>query len=96
MLVLVTYDVVTKTKAGEKRLRKVAKACENYGVRVQNSVFECIVDATQFKEMKLKLSDIIDHDVDSLRFYELGNRYKTKVDHIGAKDTINVEETLIL
>lgn len=96
MLVLVTYDVVTKTKSGEKRLRKVAKVCENYGVRVQNSVFECIVDATQYKEMKLKLMDLIDHDEDSLRFYELGNRYKTKVDHIGAKKSINVEDTLIL
>lgn len=96
MLVLVTYDVVTKMKSGEKRLRKVAKVCENYGVRVQNSVFECIVDATQYKEMKLKLMDIIDHDMDSLRFYELGNRYKTKVDHIGAKEAIKVEDTLIL
>lgn len=96
MLVLVTYDVVTKTKSGEKRLRKVAKVCENYGVRVQNSVFECIVDAAQYKEMKLKLIDIIDHDEDSLRFYELGNRYKSKVDHIGAKDTIKVEDTIIL
>lgn len=96
MLVLITYDVVTKTSAGQKRLRKVAKVCENYGMRVQNSVFECVVDATQFKELKLKLSEIIDQYEDSLRFYTLGNNYKSKVEHIGAKDTIKVDETIIL
>lgn len=96
MLVLVTYDVVTKTAAGRKRLRKVAKECENYGVRVQNSVFECIVDATQFKQLKLRLTDLIDSNEDSLRFYQLGNNYKSKVEHIGAKETIEVEEVLIL
>ncbi|WP_107841983.1 CRISPR-associated endonuclease Cas2 [Metasolibacillus meyeri] len=96
MLVLVTYDVATKSTTGQKRLRKVAKTCENYGVRVQNSVFECIVDATQFKQLKLQLMDIIDPEKDSLRFYQLGNRYQSKVEHIGAKETFNVEETLIL
>lgn len=96
MLVLVTYDVVTKTAAGRKRLRKVAKECENYGVRVQNSVFECIVDAAQFKQLKLRLTDLIDSNEDSLRFYQLGNNYKSKVEHIGAKETIEVEEVLIL
>lgn len=96
MLVLVTYDVVTKTAAGRKRLRKVAKECENYGVRVQNSVFECVVDATQLKQLKLRLSDLIDSNEDSLRFYQLGNNYKSKVEHIGAKETIEVEEVLIL
>lgn len=96
MLVLVTYDVVTKTAAGRKRLRKVAKECENYGVRVQNSVFECVVDATQFKQLKLRLTDLIDSNEDSLRFYQLGNNYKSKVEHIGAKETIEVEEVLIL
>lgn len=96
MLVLVTYDVVTKTAAGRKRLRKVAKECENYGVRVQNSVFECVVDATQFKQLKLKLIDCIDENEDSLRFYQLGNNYHTKVEHIGAKETIDVEDVLIL
>lgn len=74
----------------------MAKTCENYGVRVQNSVFECIVDATQFKQLKLKLMDIIDAEKDSLRFYQLGNRYQSKVEHIGAKESFNVEETLIL
>ncbi|WPK11237.1 CRISPR-associated endonuclease Cas2 [Lysinibacillus louembei] len=96
MLVLVTYDVATKSTTGQKRLRKVAKTCENYGVRVQNSVFECIVDATQFKQLKLKLMDIIDSEKDSLRFYQLGTRYQSKVEHIGAKESFNVEETLIL
>ncbi|MEK4425805.1 CRISPR-associated endonuclease Cas2 [Solibacillus sp. FSL K6-1523] len=96
MLVLVTYDVVTKTAAGRKRLRRVAKECENYGIRVQNSVFECIVDATQFKQLKLRLTDLIDSNEDSLRFYQLGNNYKSKVEHVGAKETIEVEEVLIL
>ncbi|WP_342558632.1 CRISPR-associated endonuclease Cas2 [Metasolibacillus sp. FSL K6-0083] len=96
MLILVTYDVVTKTAAGRKRLRKVAKECENYGVRVQNSVFECVVDATQFKQLKLRLVDLIDENEDSLRFYQLGNNYKSKVEHIGAKETIEVEDVLIL
>ncbi|WP_374966959.1 CRISPR-associated endonuclease Cas2 [Lysinibacillus sp. RS5] len=96
MLVLVTYDVVTKTTIGQKRLRKVAKICENYGMRVQNSVFECVVDATQFKQLQLALQEIIDVEEDSLRFYQLGNNYKSKVIHIGVKETLNVEDTLIL
>ncbi|KGR80841.1 CRISPR-associated endonuclease Cas2 [Lysinibacillus boronitolerans] len=96
MLVLVTYDVVTKTAAGQKRLRKVAKICENYGLRVQNSVFECVVDATQFKQLQLALQDSIDEKEDSLRFYQLGNNYKSKVIHVGAKETFNVEDTIIL
>ncbi|KOS60311.1 CRISPR-associated endonuclease Cas2 [Lysinibacillus agricola] len=96
MLVLVTYDVVTKTPIGRKRLRKVAKICENFGIRVQNSVFECVVDATQFKQLQLALQEIIDVEEDSLRFYQLGNNYKSKVIHIGAKETFNVEDTIIL
>ncbi|KMN39052.1 CRISPR-associated endonuclease Cas2 [Lysinibacillus capsici] len=96
MLVLVTYDVVTKTAAGQKRLRKVAKICENYGLRVQNSVFECVVDATQFKQLQLALQDSIDEKEDSLRFYQLGNNYNSKVIHVGAKETFNVEDTIIL
>lgn len=96
MLILVTYDVMTKSISGQRRLRKVAKECENYGIRVQNSVFECIVDASQFKQLKLKLCEIINHEEDSVRFYRLGNNYKTKVEHFGEKKTINVEDTLIL
>lgn len=96
ILILVTYDVVTISSAGKKRLRRVAKTCENYGVRVQNSVFECVVDATQLKQLQLSLEEIIDEKEDSLRFYNLGNNYKTKVVHLGSKSTFNVEDTLIL
>ena len=77
MLVLITYDVNTETASGKKRLRKVAKQCENYGRRVQNSVFECILDQAQSVMLKQILSDIIDENVDSLRFYYLGNKYQT-------------------
>lgn len=84
------------TGAGQRRLRKVAKVCQNYGQRVQNSVFECIVDATQFKKLKLELENIIDKDTDSLRFYQLGNNYKNKVEHIGAKPTLDLEGPLII
>lgn len=95
MLVLVTYDVNTADREGRKRLRRVAKQCVNYGVRVQNSVFECIVDAAQLRMLKKKLSDEIDEEKDSLRFYYLGNHHQTKVDHIGAKPTLSVEDELI-
>ena len=83
MLVLITYDVNTETAAGKRRLRQVAKQCVNYGRRVQNSVFECILDNAQCVMLKAKLTDIIDEEVDSLRFYYLGNQYKTKVEHVG-------------
>ena len=83
MLILVTYDVNTETAAGRKRLRKVAKACVNHGQRVQNSVFECMLDAAQFTVFKAELIDLIDPSEDSLRFYQLGNKYKTKVEHVG-------------
>lgn len=95
MLVLITYDVNTQTKEGRTRLRKVAKQCVNYGVRVQNSVFECVMDSAKCREVKAILESLIDKDNDSLRFYYLGDKYKTKVEHIGAKETINVEEPLI-
>ena len=83
MLILVTYDVNTETAAGRKRLRKVAKACVNPGQRVQTSVFECMLDAAQFTVFKAELIDLIDPSEDSLRFYQLGNKYKTKVEHVG-------------
>lgn len=95
MLVLVTYDVNTETAAGKTRLRKVAKQCVNYGTRVQNSVFECILDNTQWVLLKSILSDLIDKEVDSLRFYYLGNKHKTKVEHVGVNKGINVEKPLI-
>ncbi|WP_100330632.1 CRISPR-associated endonuclease Cas2 [Bacillus xiapuensis] len=96
MLVLITYDVSTAHSSGNKRLRKVAKTCQNYGQRVQNSVFECIVDAAQLAALKIELTSIIDKDQDSLRFYKLGNNYKNKVEHIGAKESIDLEGPLIL
>jgi len=95
LLILITYDVSTTSAAGRKRLRKVSKACQNYGQRVQNSVFECVVDATQFATLKIELSNIIDEKQDSLRFYQLGNNYKTKVEHIGVKGSIDIEGPLI-
>ncbi|MFX3631630.1 MAG: CRISPR-associated endonuclease Cas2 [Candidatus Pristimantibacillus sp.] len=96
MLVLITYDVSTITSAGQRRLRKVSKTCQDYGQRVQNSVFECVVDATQLAMLKIKLMDIIDKDQDSLRFYQLGNNYKNKVEHVGVKESIDLEGPLIL
>ncbi|PRR82658.1 CRISPR-associated endonuclease Cas2 [Clostridium vincentii] len=96
MLVLITYDVNTQTPLGRKRLRQVAKQCINYGQRVQNSVFECVLDAAKCREIQYKLEQIIDKDKDSLRFYYLGNNYKSKVVHIGTKDSIDVEGTLII
>lgn len=96
LLVLITYDVNTQTAEGRARLRKVAKQCVNYGQRVQNSVFECVMDAAKSREVKEKLSKIIDQETDSLRFYYLGNHYKNKVEHIGAKEGYDVEAPLIL
>ena len=95
MLILVSYDVATSSEGGTKRLRKVAKICQNYGQRVQNSVFECIVDSTQFEVMQNELTAVIDGQFDSLRFYRLGKNYKTKVKHVGAKPSIDIEGTLI-
>lgn len=95
MLVLITYDVNTETNAGKARLRKVAKQCMNYGTRVQNSVFECILDNTQCVTLKAILSEIIDENVDSLRFYYLGNNFKNMVEHMGVERGIDVVDTLI-
>ena len=96
MLLLVTYDVNTENEAGKKRLRKVAKQCQNYGRRVQNSVFECIVDQAQSVTLKSLLTEIIDDKVDSLRFYYLGNRYENRIEHFGCKSSYLPEEPLIL
>ena len=96
MLVLITYDVNTETAAGKKRLRKVAKQCVNYGRRVQNSVFERILDNAQCVMLKAELTDIIDTNVDSLRFYYLGNSYKTKIEHIGIDKGISADDILIM
>lgn len=96
MLVLITYDVNTETSEGKKRLRKVAKQCVNYGHRVQNSVFECILDHAKAIEVKNILCKIIDPNSDSLRFYYLGSNYKNKVEHIGVKPSFDMESPLIL
>ncbi len=96
MLVLITYDVNTENATGKARLRKVAKQCVNYGRRVQNSVFECILDNAQSIALKATLEDIIDTEKDSLRFYYLGNKYQTKIEHIGVDRGIAPDQTLIL
>lgn len=96
MLVLVTYDVSTETTAGIKRLYRVAKKCLSYGQRVQNSVFECNIDWSQYLKLQNELRTIINVDKDSLRFYNLGNNYLHKVIHIGNKPSINVEGDLIV
>lgn len=95
MLVLITYDVSTETAAGKTRLRKVARQCVNYGHRVQNSVFECELDAAKCREVKAILEEIINVDEGSLRFYYLGNNYKSKVEHIGVKPSFDMKEPLI-
>jgi CRISPR-associated protein Cas2 len=95
MMVLITYDVSTETEAGKSRLRKVSRKCEDYGQRVQNSVFECIIDAAQLKQLQNGLQKIIDPEVDSLRFYHLGDNWKSRVEHIGAKPSMDLEGTLI-
>jgi len=97
MLVLVTYDVSVMTADGRRRLRKIAKTCLDYGMRVQNSVFECEIDPAQFTEMKSKLVEIYDPGEDSLRFYFLGKRGRQKVEHLGTKSVVDsLKDALIL
>ena len=96
MLTVIAYDVDTSTPAGERRLRRVAKCCVNYGQRVQNSVFECSADAATIVRVKRELLQIIDPEFDSLRFYNLGNNYKTKIEHYGAHPTYDPEGFLSL
>ncbi|ETA80085.1 CRISPR-associated endonuclease Cas2 [Youngiibacter fragilis] len=96
MLVLITYDVNVTSNGGKKRLRHVSKECQNFGQRVQNSVFECLVDPTQFKELKHRLENIIDPSTDSLRFYFLGSNWKRRVEHIGFKEAYDPEGVLII
>lgn len=96
MMVLITYDVSTMTEGGKKRLRRVAKQCVNYGQRVQNSVFECLLEPAQFAALKNKLEEIIDKEKDSLRYYYLGSNWKRRVEHVGAKDVIDPEGTMIV
>ncbi len=96
MMVLVSYDVDFTEKSGAARLRKVARVCSDYGVRVQNSVFEMIVDSTQLEEVKQKLLKIIDKNNDSVRFYHLGKNWGNKITTLGKLPKIDQEDTLIL
>jgi CRISPR-associated protein Cas2 len=96
MLILVTYDVSVQDTAGKRRLNKIARQCKNYGIRVQNSVFECVIDSGQFVKLKSKLLDIMNEKEDSIRFYQLGNEYKKKVEHFGVKAAVDLEGDLIV
>ncbi len=95
MLVLISYDVSIENK-GQKRMRHVAKICQNYGQRVQYSVFECVVDPAQWTDLRQKLIDEIELELDSLRFYFLGSNWKRRIEHVGAKKSIDFDEPLIL
>ena len=96
MMVLVSYDVCTVDKRGQARLRKVAKACEDYGIRVQNSVFECVVDPATWVLLKTRLEEIYDPEQDSLRYYFLGANWERRIEHLGRTPGIGVTDTLIL
>ena len=96
VLVLITYDVNTENAAGRKRLRLIAKQCVNYGQRVQNSVFECLLDAGQAIALQSKLLALMDLEKDSLRFYYLGNKYESKIEHFGAKNGYAPEGVLMV
>ena len=96
MMVLISYDVETASSAGQKRLRRVAKLCENHGQRVQYSIFECILEPAMFAALKFQLEEIIDKKKDSLRFYNLGSNWTGKVEHIGIKPSFNFEEDTLL
>jgi len=96
MFVIVSYDVATSEKGGQRRLRRVAKACKDFGQRVQYSVFECIVDPAQWTVLKERLISEIDPQNDSLRFYYLGSNWQHRVEHVGAKEPLDQEGPLIV
>lgn len=96
MLVLITYDVNTEDAQGSRRLRKVAKVCVNYGQRVQNSVFECLLSPAELCVVKGQLLSIMDEGKDSLRIYNLGNSYRSRIEHYGAKPTYSPDDAMIL
>lgn len=95
-MLLITYDVNTETKEGRKRLRHVAKQCQNYGQRVQHSVFECLVDPVQFAEFRGRLETIIDPEKDSIRYYNLGRNWRRRVEHVGAKPSYDPEGPMVV
>ena len=96
MLVLVSYDISTTTPAGQKRLRKTAKACEDYGIRVQNSVLECNLDSAKWEFLKTRLISIVNKDQASLRFYFLGSKWERRVEHFGAKKPLDMNGLLVV
>ena len=96
MMVLITYDVDTISETGAKRLRKVAKVCQDYGQRVQNSVFECRLTEAQFILVKNKIENIINTELDNVRFYFLGNNWPNRIEMIGKKDGIDLDGELII
>lgn len=96
MLILVSYDVCVTAKGGKRRLRQVAKTCVNFGQRVQCSVFECVVEPEQWVHLKHNLESIIDPAVDSLRYYYLGSNWQRRVEHIGAKPSLDLDDALIV
>ncbi len=96
MMVIISYDVSTSDAGGKKRLRKVARVCQDHAQRVQNSVFEADLDYSAFLKLKSHLLEIIDNDKDSLRFYYLGNNWERKVEHIGNRKTYNPEGVIII
>jgi CRISPR-associated protein Cas2 len=96
MLVLITYDIKTETPEGRRRLRHVAKQCVNFGQRVQNSVFECLIDPGQFTELRHRIEAIIDPQTDSVRYYYLGANWKKRVEHVGAKPAYDPEGPLLV
>lgn len=96
MLVVVAYDVSTESEAGRRRLRRVAKVCEDVGQRVQNSVFECLVDAAQWTALRARLTKEADLDEDSLRFYFLGDKWRNRVEELGAKKAYDPQAPLIV
>jgi len=95
MLVLVSYDVSTVTRSGRRRLQRIAKTCQSYGQRVQQSVFECVVDPEQWARLRLRLVDEFDETEDSLRFYFLGSNWDNRIEHLGAKPSIDQRGPLI-
>lgn len=96
MMILITYDVDTTSASGKRRLRRVAKECVNYGRRVQNSVFECLLTDAQFVLLRSKLESIIDEKIDSVRFYFLGNNWNNRIEYIGKNTTFAIDSELII
>lgn len=96
MMVLITYDVSTESEGGKRRLRRVARACRDYGQRVQYSVFECELEPAQWVKLRARLLKEIDATADSLRFYQLGANWKHRVEHVGAKPVLDLDGPLLL